>query len=168
MMKYLNDLYVKYAKEKSKKFLKKIQADFIQPFRKSKMNKKKLDNMPITLRQLFSSDLGRKFKKMNKDYNKNNIKALYQQNKAKEIIELLNKTLNEAYEIYINDEISECSLKSDMIKLKEEINDEEHLKKYKKLASDLTFGYKINGKIDFLNITDKTNETDCKIFIEEI
>ncbi len=55
-----------------------------------------------------------------------------------------------------------------MIKLKEEINDEEHLKKYKKLASDLTFGYKINGKIDFLNITDKTNETDCKIFIEEI
>ena len=168
MMKYLNDLYVKYAKEKSKKFLKKIQADFIQPFRKSKMNKKKLDNMPITLRQLFSSDLGRKFKKMNKDYNKNNIKALYQQNKAKEIIELLDKTLNEAYEIYINDEIPECSLKSDMIKLKEEINDEEHLKKYKKLASDLTFGYKINGKIDFLNITDKTNETDCKIFIEEI
>ena len=163
-MNYINKLYKKYSLKNSQKFLLKIIPDFCAAPIKEDNQK----YFPMTLRQLFSSDLGRQFSIKNKDNNKNNIKALYQQNKAKEIIELLDKTLNEAYEIYINDEIPECSLKSDMIKLKEEINDEEHLKKYKKLASDLTFSYKINGKIDFLNITDKTNETDCKIFIEEI
>jgi hypothetical protein len=147
MMKYLNDLYVKYAKEKSKKFLKKIQADFIQPFRKSKMNKKKLDNMPITLRQLFSSDLGRKFKKMNKDYNKNNIDKLYQDDKAKDIIELMNKTLEDVYEMYINDEIPIFNLTHDSNEIKEKENEgNDYIERYKKKALELIDKYKKRKK----------------------
>ena len=68
----------------------------------------------MTLRELFSSDLGNKFKNINKDYNKNNIEKLYKKNKPEEIIDLLNKTIKEAYEIYINDEIPDFSLYNDL------------------------------------------------------
>ena len=74
----------------------------------------------MTLRELFSSDLGNKFKKINKDYNKNNIEKLYQKNKPKEIIELLNKTIKEVYEIYINNEIQEFSLDNDLKEIEKE------------------------------------------------
>lgn len=162
MRNHLNNLYKKYTKEKSEKFLYKIKADFIQCFKKNKkkMNVKKSDDLPITLGQLFSSNLNDKFKRRKKDYNKNKIKKLYQEDKVKEIIELLDKTVQEAYEIYINNKIPECSLKSDMNKLKEEGNDEEYLKKYEEQASNLTLIYEIKGKNDFPSITDKTNETD--------
>ena len=79
----------------------------------------------MTLRELFSSDLGSKFKNINKDSNKNNIEKLYKKNKPEEIIKLLNKTIKEAYEIYINDEIPEFSLYNDLkeIEKKDGIDD---------------------------------------------
>ena len=109
-MNYINKLYKKYSLKNSQKFLLKIIPDFCAAPIKEDNQK----YFPMTLRQLFSSDLGRKFSIKNKDNNKNNIKALYQQNKAKEIIELLDKTIEEAFEIYISNDISGFSLKHDL------------------------------------------------------
>ena len=105
-MNYLNNLYKKYLsnnKGKAKIFLLKIKTDFTKNLKKDKI----LEYFSKTLRQFYSSNLSDKFKKTNKDYNKNNIDKLYQENKAKDIIELLNKTLEDVYEKYISKEIPE-------------------------------------------------------------
>ena len=116
IIKYINQLYIKYIKyllqknKESKILIYKIIPDFCNASKKEDNNK----YLSMTLRELFSSDLGRKFKNINKDYNKNNIEKLYKKNKPEEIIDLLNKTIKEAYEIYINDEIPEFSLYNDL------------------------------------------------------
>ena len=101
---YLNSSYNKYFNlnnRKSDNFLEKIKPINLEYF-------------SMTLRELFSSDLGGKYTKMDKKYNKKNIDILIQKNEAKEIIQLLNKTMEEVYEIYINDEIPEFSLAHDL------------------------------------------------------
>ena len=113
IIKYINQLYIKYLPQKnkeSKKLIYKIIPDFCNAPKKEDNNK----YLSMTLRELFSSDLGNKFKNINKDYNKNNIEKLYKKNKPEEIIKLLNKTIKEAYEIYINDEIPDFSLYNDL------------------------------------------------------
>ena len=113
IIKYINQLYIKYLPQKNKEskiLIYKIIPDFCNAPKKEDNNK----YLSMTLRELFSSDLGRKFKNINKDSNKNNIEKLYRKNKPEEIIKLLNKTTKEAYEIYINDEIPEFSLYNDL------------------------------------------------------
>ena len=113
IIKYINQLYMKYLLQKnpkSKILIYKIIPDFCNAPKKEDNNK----YLSMTLRELFSSDLGRKFKNINKDYNKNKIEIIIQKNEPKKIIDLLNKTIKEAYEIYINDEIPEFSLYNDL------------------------------------------------------
>ena len=113
IIKYINQLYIKYLLQKNKKskiLIYKIIPDFCNASKKEDNNK----YLSMTLRELFSSDLGNKFKNINKDYNKNNIEKLYKKNKPEEIIKFLNKTIKEAYEIYINDEIPDFSLYNDL------------------------------------------------------
>ena len=113
IIKYINQLYIKYPLQKNKEskiLIYKIIPDFCNAPKKEDNNK----YLSMTLRELFSSDLGRKFKNINKDYNRNNIEKLYKKNKPEEIIDLLNKTIKEAYEIYINDEIPDFSLYNDL------------------------------------------------------
>ena len=74
----------------------------------------------MTLRELFSSDLGHKFKNINKDYNKNKIEIIIQKSEPKKIIDLLNKTIKEAYEIYINNKIPEFILYNDLKEIEKE------------------------------------------------
>ena len=108
IIKYINQLLQK--NQKSKILIYKIIPDFCNASKKEDNNK----YLSMTLRELFSSDLGNKFKNINKDYNKNNIEKLYKKNKPEEIIKFLNKTIKEAYEIYINDKIPEFSLYNDL------------------------------------------------------
>ena len=113
IIKYINQLYIKYLLQKNKEskiLIYKIIPDFCNASKKEDNNK----YLSMTLRELFSSDLGNKFKNINKDYNKNNIEKLYKKNKPEEIIKFLNKTIKEAYEIYINDEIPDFSLYNDL------------------------------------------------------
>jgi len=119
IMEYINQLLQK--NQKSKILIYKIIPDFCNASKKEDNNK----YLSMTLRELFSSDLGSKFKNINKDSNKNNIEKLYKKNKPEEIIKLLNKTIKEAYEIYINDEIPEFSLYNDLkeIEKKDGIDD---------------------------------------------
>ena len=148
-MNYLNDLYKKYPsnnKRKAKIFLRKIKTDFTKNLKKDKI----LEYFSKTLRQFYSSNLGDHFKKKNKDYNKHNIEILIQKNKAKDIIELLNKTLEDVYKIYINDEISEFSLMNDLKEIEEQYGTA-YMKRYKEIALKLIINYKKKGKNDSLN-----------------
>ena len=112
IIKYINQLYINLLQKnkESKILIYKIIPDFCNASKKEDNNK----YLSMTLRELFSSDLSNKFKNINKDYNKNNIEKLYKKNKPEEIIDLLNKTIKEANEIYINDEIPEFSLYNDL------------------------------------------------------
>ena len=145
-MNYLNNLYKKYPsnnKRKAKIFLRKIKTDFTKNLKKDKI----LEYFSKTLRQFYSSNLGDKFKKINKNYNKDNIDKLYQENKANDIIELLNKTLEEVYEKYINKEIPEFNLYNDLNEIKEKENEgNDYIDRYEKIALKLITTYK-NGEI---------------------
>jgi hypothetical protein len=143
---YLNFLYNKYFNLKNRQsdnFLKKIKP-------------KNLENFSMTLRELFSSDLGSKYTKMDKKYNKKNIDILIQKNEAKEIIKLLNKTLKEVYEIYINKEIPEFSLVHDLNIIKKKEGNY-YKNRYEKIAQKL-IAFQKKGKNDSLNI-EEVNET---------
>ena len=118
-MNYINKLYIKYLPQRNKKHEKLINK-IIPNFCNSSKKEDNEKYLSMTLRELFSSDLGRKFKKINKDYNKIKIEILIKKNKQKEIIELLNKTIKETYEIYINNEIREFSLDNDLKKIEKE------------------------------------------------
>ena len=146
---YLNNLYNKYfclKKRKSDNFLKKIKP-------------KNLENFSMTLRELFSSDLGSKYTKMDKKYNKKNIDILIQKNEAKEIIQLLNKTIKEVYEIYINDEIPEFSLAHDLNKI-EKKEGNYYKNKVKEIALQL-IAFQKKEKNEPLNI-EEVDETSNK------
>jgi len=154
-MNYLNDLYKKYLvhnKRNANIFLRKIKTDFTKSLERNKI----LEYFSKTLRQFYSSNLSDKFTKMNKNYNKNNIDKLCQEDKAKDIIELLNKTLKDVYEIYINNEISKFSLMNDLKKI-EEKHGTAYMNRYKEKALKLIIIYKKKGKNDSLN-TAEVNE----------
>lgn len=119
VMKYINELYSEYLSQKNKKpqiLVHKVIPKFSQASKKEN-NKKYLS---MTLRELLSSDLSGKFTQMDKKYNKKKIDILIQENKAKEIIKLLNKTIKEVYEIYINNKINEFSLDNDLKEIEKE------------------------------------------------
>jgi len=145
-MNYLNNLY-KNNPDNNKRivkiFLRKIRTDFTKPLNNDKI----LEYFSKTLRQFYSSNLSDKFKKINKDYNKNNIDKLYQENKAKDIIELLNKTLEDVYEKYINKKIPEFNLYNDLNEIKAKENEgNDYIDRYEKIALKLITTYKKRKK----------------------
>ncbi len=97
----------------------------------------------LYLYQLFSQDLSDKIKEYSKDYNRKQIKSLYEKNKAKEVIEILNLTVKEMYQIYISNTISDYNWENDLehaIKEDEEESEEDRVKyknKVKEIANDL-------------------------------
>ena len=141
---YLNFLYNKYFNLKKKRtdnFIKKIKTNFI-----SSDKYKNLEYFSMTLREFLSSDLSDKHTKINKKYNKKNIDILIQKNEAKEIIKLLNKTLKEVYEIYINNEIPEFSLAHDLNIIEKKFENY-YMNRYKEIASKLIVIYKKKEKM---------------------
>ena len=119
VIKYINKLYSEYFSQKNKKpqiLVLRIIPKFCQAS-KTEDNKKYLS---MTLRELLSSDLGGKYTKTDKKNKKKKIDILIQKNEAKEIIKLLNKTIKEVYEIYINNKINEFSLDNDLKEIEKE------------------------------------------------
>ena len=158
--KYINNLYNRYfnlKKRRTDNFIKKIKTNFTSLLAENK----NLEYFSMTLRELLSSDLSGKYTKMDKKYNKKKIDILIQKNKVKEIIKLLNKTLKEVYEIYINNEIPEFSLAHDLNIIEKKFG-KYYMNRYKEIALKLIVTYKKKGKNDSLN----TEEVD-EIIIEQ-
>ena len=158
--KYINNLYNRYfnlKKRRTDNFIKKIKTNFTSLLAENK----NLEYFSMSLRELLSSDLSGKYTKMDKKYNKKKIDILIQKNKVKEIIKLLNKTLKEVYEIYINNEIPEFSLVHDLNIIEKKFG-KYYMNRYKEIALKLIVTYKKKGKNDSLN----TEEVD-EILIEQ-
>lgn len=145
--KYINREYEKnYIHLDTKKAQKFIQR--ITPKEAKKI--KKEDNIlwfSLKLKDLFSSDISSKYSKFDENYNKRQIEKLYRENKDKNVIDILEKTVGEMLDDFCNDTPIEGfeTLKDDLAKKRKKMEDEEeapdiikeYLEKYENNAKTL-------------------------------
>ena len=138
-MSLINKKYSEYLKAKpGKRLLQKIKPNYSKIYKKKETQE--FFNKKLSI--IFSEELSGRCSTFEnkKNYNKIQIDNLIEKNKAKEVINLLNKRLEEMYEIYItndtNKKIEGYHLETDLeqIKLK---NGEDYAKMYKETALNL-------------------------------
>lgn len=146
---YINILYEQSSKEikkypKDKKFKKFIQKIISS---ESKVIKKE-DNLnwfSLKIKDILSAKISSKFTKYRADYNKKNIEYIYKENKLKDLIEVLEKSVRNVYYDYCHDIKAEGlkTLENDINEIREEMkNDEEeeideYSVKFKEIALNL-------------------------------
>ena len=135
-MDLINRKYNEYLNIDSKKrLLQKIKPNFTKICTK-KGNQKFLEKK---LKDVFSEELSERCSTFHdkKNYNKEQIEKLYEKNKAKNVINILDKSLKEMYRIYImeNNGMKEYNLKYDLIQI-EQKNGKEYAQEYNKKAMD--------------------------------
>lgn len=147
-MKLINKKYAEFLKDNSnKRLLQKIKPNFTKVYNK-KLNREYLNKK---ISEIFSEELsGRCSTFQNKkNHNKEQIENLIKKNKAKDVINLLNKTLKQMYEIYISDDnsikIPEYHLENDLIQI-EDKNGKEYAQEYKTKAMNLVQIISVNKK----------------------
>jgi len=99
LMSYINKKYNEFKGPGSKKLLAKIKQNFTKAWTK----KDNQEYLSITVKEVFSEKLSNKCKRYPKNYNSKQIKAIIEKNEAKEIIDILNKTVKDMYIIYIRE-----------------------------------------------------------------
>lgn len=138
-MSLINKKYSEYLKAKpGKRLLQKIKPNYSKIYKK----KETQEFFMKKISEVFSEELSGRCSTFEnkKNYNKIQIDTLIEKNKAKDVINLLNKRLEEMYEIYItndnNKKIGGYHLENDLeqIKLK---NGEDYAKMYKETAINL-------------------------------
>ena len=138
-MSLINKKYSEYLKAKpGKRLLQKIKPNYSKIYKKKETQE--FFNKKLSI--IFSEELSGRCSTFEnkKNYNKIQIDNLIEKNKAKEVINLLNKRLEEIYEIYItndtNKKIEGYHLETDLeqIKLK---NGEDYAQMYKETALNL-------------------------------
>ena len=147
--KYLSNIYHKLNKKiKGNSKLKKIN---ISEFIKDIYNKKYNAMISKTVREIFSAELSKRFKKENKFHNLNIINKIYEDKKAnEELVEILNLKMCDMYHIYIGKSKEEKY--SEFYGLEEDIEticrdeDENYKIKYKNIALKLLEIIQTNGK----------------------
>ena len=105
-MNFINKRYEAFTAKKGNKnakFLLRIKSEFTDKIKKEK----NLLFLNTKIKDLFSSDLSGKYTNFNKDYNKTVIKELYQKNEANDIIDIMEKTVEELLQNYINGDYEE-------------------------------------------------------------
>ena len=135
-MALINKKYNEYLNTNSKKrLIQKIKPNFTKIFTK-KGNQEFLEKK---LKVVFSEELSERCSTFHdkKNYNKEQIEKLYEKNKAKDVINILNKSLKEMYRIYImeNNEMNGYNLKYDLIQI-EQKNGKEYAQEYNKKAME--------------------------------
>ena len=135
-MALINKKYNEYLNTNSKKrLIQKIKPNFTKIFTK-KGNREFLEKK---LKVVFSEELSERCSTFHdkKNYNKEQIEKLYEKNKAKDVINILNKSLKEMYRIYImeNNEMNGYNLKYDLIQI-EQKNGKEYAQEYNKKAME--------------------------------
>ena len=100
----------------------------------------------LKLKDVFSVEISKRFKLNDKDLNKYNIIKILNENKATEVINVLNTTVKDIYKDYIENKKKEgfetlnddlMRIKSKMIEEKEDENIEKYLNNYKYIAKNL-------------------------------
>lgn len=158
-MNFINKRHKNYKikiNQKYERLVYKIKSEFVQVIKKDE----NLKFLQTSIRDLFSSDLSEKYSKQIKDFNRNQIAQLYRDNKEKEVIEILDKTvnclLNDYAEGKYKDEGFSLDIDLNEIKEKMEKNNEKNINNYIQ-------EYKAKVK-DFGNIFEKKISRNRKPF----
>ena len=104
----MNFYYEIIAKKKT--LLMNIKPDSYKKFSK----KANQDFINLKIHQLFSADLTNRIREFPKYYNRTQIKSLFEKNEAIEVIEIMNSSVKEMYEIYSSNKITDYNLESDL------------------------------------------------------
>ena len=99
LMSYINKKYNEFKGPGSKKFLAKIKPNFTKVWTK----KDNQEYLSKTVKEIFAGRLSNKCKRYPKNFNSKQIDSLIEKNEAKEIIDILNKTVKDMYIIYIRE-----------------------------------------------------------------
>ena len=151
-IKYINKKYIEFQKLKLKptkqKFLQKLQQKYTDYLTK----KEEKIFLSKKLNEILSDTVSKRCKNHNQDYNKKNLKKLINNGEPKNLIEFLDKTIEDVYKIYISEEkdkIPEFNLKNDLSSIEEDMNEkgENYKIKYKEYALDLISILNEPGKI---------------------
>ena len=151
-IKYINKKYSEFQKLKLKptkqKFLQKLQQKYTDYLTK----KEEKIFLSKKLNEILSDTVSNRCKNHNKDYNKKNLKKLINNGEPKNLIEFLEKTIEDVYKIYISaekDKIPEFNLENDLISIEEDLNEkgENYKIKYKEYALDLISILNEPGKV---------------------
>ena len=151
-IKYINKKYNEFQKLRLKrtkqKFLQKLEKKYTDYLTK----KEEKIFLSKKLNEILSDTVSKRCKNHNKDYNKKNIKKLINNGEPKNLIEFLDKTIEDVYRIYISEEkdkIPEFNLENDLTLIEEDINEkgENYKIKYKEYALDLITILNEPGKI---------------------
>ena len=137
---YINKKYNEFLLNKKKK-KRPLLMKIIPKIYKKYSTKDNQHFFNLHLYQLFSEDLSDKIKEYSKDYNRKQLKLLYEKNEAKEIIEILNLTVKEMYQIYISNKISDYNLENGIeneIKGDKRESEEQNVK-YKNRVKDIAY-----------------------------
>lgn len=140
-MKLINKRYQNFLIKKGKRktiFLMKIKSIYAQTIKKEK----NIEFLQIKIKDLFASELSEKCIKVNKDYNKNQINKIYEKNEAKEVIEILDKKVEELLNNYINGDYKDEGffIEYDLKKIEQidDINESNYAKKFIETAKNIT------------------------------
>jgi hypothetical protein len=131
-LEFINYLLEKYKK---KLLLKKMSSKSSKNIKVDKM----LDWFDETLKSYLSSDISSKFRNFDKNFNQMTILKIYNDDELQEVTKVLNHTIREMYDKYINNEVIEGfkTLKDTLEVLKEEGQEEKYIQKYENIALDL-------------------------------
>ena len=135
IMSYINKKYIEFLGIKTKKqLLGRIKPNFANAWTK-KENQVYLSKK---IKDVFSENLSTKCRRFPNNYNKKQIAKILKNNKAKEVINILNTSVQDMYEKYIDehDVIPGFNLKYDLDKI-EKRNGKIYATEYKRIAFNL-------------------------------
>jgi len=135
IMSYINKKYIEFLGIKTKKqLLGRIKPNFANAWTK-KENQVYLSKK---IKDVFSENLSTKCRRFPNNYNKKQIAKILKNNKAKEVINILNTSVQDIYEKYIDehDVMPGFNLKYDLDKI-EKRNGKIYATEYKRIAFNL-------------------------------
>ena len=135
-IKYINKKYNEFhcLKRTKQKFLQKLKQKYTDYLTK----KEEKIFLSKKLNEILSDTVSKRCKNHNKDYNRKNIKKLINNGEPKNLIEFLDKTIEDVYRIYISEEkdkIPEFNLENDLTSIDKEKGENYEIK-YKDYALD--------------------------------
>lgn len=138
---YLNDSFEINENRKLDKKVKVIKY-IAARFTKSVKRNFNLDWLNSKVKDYFSNVVSSRFFTLDNQYNKNLINKIYKKGKEKKAIEILDKTINDFHQIYINDDkenkyVGFKTIKDDIQKLREKGETEEYIEKYKYVSKNI-------------------------------
>ena len=144
---YLNYLYKKYilnntqTNKKYHNLLQRIDSKMVKQIKKER----NIEWFDTKLYEIFSQNVSEKCSQYKEDYNKKQIKLLFDKNEVTDVIQILNMQVREMYENFIRNKKREGfkTLENDLEEIKKKMieenedNIEEYLNKYEFIAQNL-------------------------------